>query len=134
MAEVLAGQTHHLRAKNDAAFEMLREVLAAAGIADPTTAVEFLIHLSKKAIPKGKGIEATALNEIFRFVLFGQDLLMIPNESFAASDILLLKNFLKRHAFTAERVEFGAKSYTRIPRAFLPGYLRACLTRGLGRS
>jgi hypothetical protein len=132
MAEILAAHTHHLRAKNDAAFEMLREVLAASGIADPTTAVEFLMHLSKKGI--SRGVEAVELNEIFKLVLFGSHLLMIPKEPFAASDILLLKNFLKRHAFTAERIEFGTKSYTRIPRAFLPGYLRACLTRGLGRS
>ena len=120
------------RAKNDAAFEFVRELLVDSEITDKITALQFLIKLFYSKVPLN--IEACDLSDIFRIISFDRHLLLIPREPFSANDCLILRNFQNQFAFSGELVEFSQKSYRFIPDIYLPGYLRRCLTRGSGRS
>lgn len=126
-------QIRDLRAKDEAAYELVREILVSARIGGNhiRTIERFLNDLLGGGDRRRS--QAIDLNAVFRFVLFGRHLLVIPKRRFGDNDLLVLKNFQGRFDFDPERIEFKNGSFEADPNVFLPGYVRLCFRRGLHR-
>ncbi len=120
------------RAKNQAAYDLIREILVQSLRAEKIekeateNVLRYLISEGKK-----KGYEAIDLNEIFRFVFWDQYIVVIPRKRFGENDFLILKNFHPDAKLSAELIEFDAKDFRVNAMVYLPGYLKHCLKRGL---
>lgn len=128
----MLNEIYQFRAKNDAAYDFIREVLAQtvrAGQFEKEAMEKVMSYLNGEG--KKKGYEAVDLNELFRFVLYDQYVLVIPRERFGENDFLILKNFHPDAKLNAELIEFNPKGFEVNPIVYLPGYLRRCLKRGL---
>jgi len=118
-------QQCHFRAKNEAAYELLREILVSSVSASQGTIDRFLSYLTGNG--KKNVLEAIDLNVLFRFFLVGKHLLIIPKTCFRDQDILVLKNFCESFAFNPERIEFSENVFYTDPNVYLPGYVRHCM-------
>ena len=125
----MINEIQDIRAKGQAAYELLVEILTNTKVSNQTGAVrQFLDYLL--AGRGKKSLEALDLNEVFEFILFGPHLLVIPKPSFGENDLLVLKNFRDRFDFEPELIEFQKGEFKADPNIFMPGYLRFCLQRG----
>jgi|SRR3989338_203778 len=119
------------RAKNQAAYDFIRELLVQSIQADKIDkgsmegVMRYLIEDGKRS---GEAID---LNELFRFVLCGQHILIIPQKRFGENDFLILKNLHPEAKLNAELIEFNSKGFEVNPIVYFLGYLRRCLKRGL---
>ncbi len=121
-----------LRAKNQAAYELLVEFLTAARTSSEIGTIRKFLDYLLKGSGKKK-LEAIDLNEVFQFVSFGPHLLVIPKPSFGDKDLLVLKNFRNQVNFESEWIGFEDGEFTADTNIFIPGYLRQCLQRGRKR-
>lgn len=120
-------QQSHFRARNEAAYEFLREILSGALDASHTALSLFLSYLFQKK--DRKGIEVVDLNVLFRFIAVGGYLLVIPKACFCRDDILLFKHFRDFFCMKPERVEFTEEIFSIDPNVNLPGYIRDCMKK-----
>ncbi len=131
MTEMI-NQISQFRAKNEAAYAFIRELLVQSVRADQVereATERVLNYLISEG--KGKGHEAVDLNEIFRFVLYGSCVLVIPRGRFGLKDFVVLKNFHPEAKFQSELLELNSKSFEVHQQAYLPEYLKRCFKRGL---
>ena len=122
------------RAKNEAADDLVRELLIEsfrAGAVQKEAIKKALHYLTGEGGKKGS--EAVDLNELFRFIIYSEYLLVIPRERFGENDFVILKNLHPKSKWNAKLIEFTANDFQVNPNVFLPGYLRRCLKRGLHR-
>ncbi len=120
------------RAKNQAAYDFIRELIVESIRADKIekeATENVLQYLNEDG--KTNGHEAIDLNEIFRFVLLDQYIVVIPRKRFGENDFLILKNFHPDAKLSAELIEFDQKDFDINLMVYLPGYLKRCLKRGL---
>ncbi|MDP3921729.1 MAG: hypothetical protein Q8R76_13100 [Candidatus Omnitrophota bacterium] len=120
------------RAKNQAAYDFIREVLTQT-VRAGRLEKEAMEKVMRYMIGEGekKGYEAVDLNELFRFILYDQYVLVIPKARFGENDFLILKNLHPEAKLNAELIEFNPKGFEVNPIVYFPGYLRRCLKRGL---
>ena len=127
-------QISQFRAKNEAAYAFIRELLVQSVRADKIEreATENVLNYLI-AEGKGRGYEAVDLNEIFRFVLYGPCVLVIPRRRFGLNDFVVLKNFHPEAQLHSKLIELEQKSFEVHEQVYLPEYLKRCFRRGLHR-
>lgn len=121
------------RAKSEAAYQLIRELLLQSIGSDGIgleAAGKVLDYLKNKQ--KRDSAEAVDLNEIFRFVLYGRYVLVIPRNRFGENDFLIFKDLHPGTKLNAKLIEIDGQGF-KTEAVYLPGYLRRCLKRGLHR-
>jgi len=128
----IINQIAQFRAKNEAAYAFIRELLVQSVRADKIekeATENVLNYLIEEG--RGKGYEAVDLNEIFRFVLYGPCVLVIPRRRFGLNDFVVLRNFHPETQLHSKLIELDQKSFEVHEQAYLPEYLKRCFRRGL---